>query len=329
MIAGDDGHNPSAFLAAAKSVERFGADDPRLHIALRNAARSYHYSNPALAESVAKRDILNLEKIDTDFPDIVYDCYELAGIYTRAQRYAESDAMIQRALNNRRKWRDLSSNDPYNAVLYANLYVNACLQGKNDQANAARSQMITAIQELHNEVRRANCLTRLQDFFYHIGYFCQEHRLPQARQFLEKALDCSTQAASYYQKDGPLLFYTGQLFSSGEIANILGDTDKAEQFLRTSLAATHDHMSFLKRNAWSDVYLLCQIMCSKRRYQEAQQLQERYFSQLAQAAGPNDPFYKRVLEQSAGFWQRQGRVDLAKSLFKRAEQLAKLDDTRR
>jgi tetratricopeptide (TPR) repeat protein len=320
MVGGNSGDGAASFLAAARSVEAFGAEDPRLHVALRNAAHSYCYSNPALAESLFKRDISNLKKIDVNFPEIVYDCSELAEIYTRAGKYSESDAMIEESLRIRKKWQDFSSNDPYTAALYGVLYVNACMQGKTAAADVARSQMGSTVQWLRNPTRRGDCLTKLQAYFYNNALFCREHRLPQTQAFFEMSLDCSVRATSCYKKVGMLSDYVDQLYSSAEIAMALGESDKAEPFLRTALAAGESNFDLFRSNGWPGTCLLCKILFAQRRYQEARQLQEKYLSHLTQHLSTSSPFYQKARNICADFWYKNGRPDVAKSISGEAGQ---------
>src|SRR5271167_3695233 len=60
-------------IEAVHLAEKFGEDDPRLHLALHGAgvALSWNNKDLPLAESFFKRDIAILEKLDVNFPAIV------------------------------------------------------------------------------------------------------------------------------------------------------------------------------------------------------------------------------------------------------------------
>ena len=108
MIQGKHMHNPAYYIAAANVAERFGPHDPRLHIALHNAALQSEASHASLSliESLFRKDIACLELLDTDFPDIVSDCFQLSRVYMLEQRYAQSEPLLLRALAIRKKWQD-------------------------------------------------------------------------------------------------------------------------------------------------------------------------------------------------------------------------------
>src|SRR6516164_8376638 len=98
MLAAYDTNDPRYYLAAMRLAEKYGDNDPRLHIARLNAGIHYRWSNPPLAESILQKDIIELKNLDPDFPDLVYDYYELARAYQWQGRYIEAEPPLLRAL---------------------------------------------------------------------------------------------------------------------------------------------------------------------------------------------------------------------------------------
>src|SRR5262249_3575628 len=150
---------------------------------------------PQLVESLFKRDIAFLEKLDPCFPDIASDCYELSRLYIRQNRYAQSEVLLQRAVSIRQRWQDLQSDSPFNPVIFAALYIDYIFLGKTDLAVKARKQMFEHLQRLNTKSARAKCMSSLQRLFQE--YVWEHKNLPpqQTKQYLLMAQAFSEQAA--------------------------------------------------------------------------------------------------------------------------------------
>ena len=278
----------SGFLNAMRVAEQYGEHDARLHIAMTNAGDAVKSENPALAESLFKRDISELETIDRDFPEIPCDCFQLASLYLRQRRFSEAEAQLRRAIAVRNKWRDVSSNNPFNAQLFASLYLAYYSQGDTEAAKSAYDQMLNAIQQLRLERRRTECLGVIRSLIY--NYACNQQGLSQlqVRHLNEIAWAFATEEEAGRKKIGNLHLIADQLYWSAEIALALGDLKKAESMARQSLDLVRNKLDTAKEFSTlkNDTAVLSQILCKQARYREAKELQEQLLSVLVRDYGP-------------------------------------------
>jgi tetratricopeptide (TPR) repeat protein len=293
MVQGKNRHDPACFLAAANIAEHYGPHDPRLHLALHNAALEYHHHAPhgdaKLAELLYKKDIACLEQLDKDFPDIVPDCWQLATLYTWQSRLPESEAVLLRALSIRNKWVDNESNDPYNADLYALLYINYTVEGKVTRAREARAQMLASLKRLNGKTSRAQCLSDLDDVFFN---YARDHgQLQEARQFYQAAQEFSDEAIPNW---GRINDSANQMRRSAQIAWCLHDPAKAVDLLRKSLTLYEGDFKSNHKSAYWSMRVLCEYLANQKRPGEFQQAQSRYLADTARAFGTDSPEYEEA-----------------------------------
>jgi tetratricopeptide (TPR) repeat protein len=311
MMSGKRLHDPSYFLKAVAVAEQSGEDDPRVHMALEVAAFEHRVPAPRIAESLFKKDIRVLERLDVDFPEIARDCFELSKLLNGQGRYAESQAFLTRALAIRDKWQDYSSNEPYTAEIIAALFMAYEGQGKTALANECYAKMLTAVNQLRSEVTRARCLDALQEEFAH--YVSVNPRLTpdQAKHFLIIARDLCKQSTLHYHTVSDR---AKQLTCSGLIELDLREQDKAWQFFRQSLDLAETDLAENPETASSDYACLAAILFNRNRLDEIDRLQRRWLSQWARISGITSERYARVLSEFTGFWTNNARPDLAVKL---------------
>jgi hypothetical protein len=302
-----------SFLSAVDLAEKFGEDDARLHIALYNAARVYTVSNPPLAERLFKRDVAFLEKIDGDFPDIVSDCYELANIYALQGRYAECEAMLARALAIRDKWKDMESDNPFNAELYSSLYIVSYLQRKKSQADDAYAQMQRALSVWHITKLRGTCLRLVGGNFHNYANDCKHLTVEEQNHFLRISLALSKESAACYKKIGNDYDYAAQLLEIAAIDLGLSRLADAEQITKQTLSFAESHFDSLGHLAFDALDYLGMAIGPKHRYNELQELQDKYLSQVASAYGRESEYYAGELYRCAAIWDDAKRPHLADS----------------
>jgi hypothetical protein len=316
MLLGDQGHRPSYFLKAIEVAEHFGENDPRLHIARQNAAAGYVNDNPRLAEPILREDMLDLEKLDMDFPELVYDCFQLAKVCELQGKHEEAKALLNRALAIRGKWKEISSDDPFNAQLFASLYLIYYSLGQGAEAAKARCQMDRAVLLMRNEITRAHCLSAVS---YQIKqYATSNHTLSRQRfeQLLKTAIGLSMQAADYFQKNGKTFNYAYELHLISDMYWSMGDSNSAENMTRQSLAIALNDFPNMSDLPLTDADCLSNILYSKNRLQEAQQVQERFLSQLqlAQQRGSVHRGNLGALRCFVAFWTRNGHPEIVEKL---------------
>jgi tetratricopeptide (TPR) repeat protein len=317
-----------SFLSAVDLAEKFGEDDPRLHLALYNAAMAYAVSDPMLAERLFKRDLAVLEKIDGDFPNIVSDCYELANIYAMQRRYAECEAMLARALAIREKWKDLQSDDPFNAELYSSLYMVSYLQGKNSQADDAYAQLQKALNIWHFDKLRGTCLRKVGGNFHNYVNRCKYLTVEEQNHLLRISLALTNESAACYKKIGFDCDYVLQLLDIAAIDLGLSRFADAEQVTKQALSYAENHFDSLGHFAFDALDLLAMAICPKHRYNELQDLQDKYLSQVASAYGRESKRYAHELYRCATIWDDAKRPDLADSQRKQAQLIFSKSSTR-
>jgi len=292
MVTGERTHKASYFLAAARLAEKYGRDDPRLHIALHNAAFKSLGPNPALAESLLKRDISNLERLDVNFPGIVRDCYELGTLYEGQRRYAEAEPLLLRAIAIHKKWQDIQSDDPFNAEILVALYFMYYVQGRYDEAKQVHAQMIDAVQHLHAGLTRFRCLSAVRQHLSGYVQYGQGLRPEQKQHFLEMAFEFSREALSYFHSGREC---ADELQDSAILAFALGDPKKAERLARQSLDMAATDPDCMPQPGLRAAVFLCQILSEQQRYKETKEVQNRCLAKLAQLFGTQSADYKSAL----------------------------------
>jgi tetratricopeptide (TPR) repeat protein len=317
MLAAYDTNDPRYYLAAMRLAEKYGDNDPRLHIARLNAGIHYRWSNPPLAESILQKDIIELKNLDPDFPDLVYDYYELARAYQWQGRYIEAEPPLLRALAIREKWQDVSSDDPSTAEILVCLYF--IYQQRGDRAKAAdtEAKMLDSLQAIRNELTRAHILSNVEFLVSSQANGGKMLNLPQRKELLGIARELSDRAVFFFRKYNALYDLAGQLNTSAAFARYFNERKKAEAYAQESLSLCYSDFENMRDVPIGATNQLCGIICEDGRYKEAQQLQERYLSTVAQINGTRSPKYARGLNEFAAFWEREKRPDLAKPLRQR------------
>jgi tetratricopeptide (TPR) repeat protein len=320
MLQGYDSNDVRYYLAAVNLAEKYGSGDPRLHLALCSAADKCRFADSRLAEKLLKRDIAELEKLDVNFPEIVYDCYELARIFEWQGRYAEAESVLLRALSIRKKWQDISSDNPFNAELLACLYLIYYSRGETNKANETEVRALNAVQQMRNELTRGHCLSSLEYLVRSYACVCKRLSPAQAKHLIETALGFSDRAVYYFRKHDALYDLAGQLNGSTRDALELGDDKKAERMTRESLKLAFADFDNMQEIPWIATSMLCQIVCKDGRYHEADQLHRNYLSALARLYGSSSPKYADRLNQIAIFWEGQHQSGLA-AKYRKEEKL--------
>jgi hypothetical protein len=324
MVLGKLRHEPAYFLKAVDLAQSFGANDPRLHVARQNAALHCESRNPALSEQLFKQDIADLENLDVDFPEIPFDCLELARMYELEGRHAEAESLLMRALGIRKKWHEISNEEPYNAQILAWLFVVYYGQQKEYKAEQVRHEMNEAMEKLGNEVTRARCLEEVSNLLKEYAQKGKQLSAAQSRALIETALKMSERAASLFQKNGQIGDYANQLRLSAEIYLALAEPERAQVSIKKSLALIDDKFAPGNDLAIRDTIILAEILYSAKRNQEAEQLQSGYLSKLAQQHGQLSTNYIEALNSFAGLWDSAGREDLAQAFKRKANQLSRM-----
>lgn len=319
MLSAYDTNDPRYYLAAVLLAEKYGENDPRLHIALFNAAVKYRWSNPKLAESLLKRDIADLVKLDPDFPDLVYQYFELARVYEWEARYDEAEPPLLRALAIREKWQDVSSDDPSTAEILACLYFVYQQKRETAKAAATEARMLNSLQSIRNELTRAYILGSVEFLFSSQGHSGKNLDAEQRRELIGKARDLSDRAVFYFRKHKVVYNLAGQLSTSAGFALECDDLKTAESYARESLRLSFANFEQMADVPWSGTHVLCSIVCKKGHYNEAEQLQEGYLSALARTSGSRSPKYARVLTEIAYFWEVEKQPKLAAKWKERAK----------
>lgn len=316
LIIGKRNHSdPTKCLEAMRIAEEFGEHDARLHIATISAACSLRSKNPALAESLFKRAIADLETIDSDFPEIPCYCFELAKLYTSQGRYAESEDQLRRAIAIRDRWRDLSSNNPFNAELCVLLYVDYCCQGDTRAAGDAYDRMINFVQQLRSSKRRTECLGMIRYTLFTYSQNQKDLSQAQIKRLNEIALSFASEEASSLRGTGSYHYLANQLYQTAAIYRALGDTKNSERLARQSLELVKTELNPEKELdvLRLDVLLLSEIACSQRRFKMAKDFQAWFLSVEAQTYGQRSEIYAKQLRDWAAFWKSAGHPEYAKS----------------
>lgn len=310
-----------SLLRAVSVAEKFGENDPRLHIALYNAARAYSFDHPALAESLFKRDIANLERVSVDFPDIVADCFELATIYIWRGELTKGEAVLLRGVSIRNKWKDMQSNDPPNAEIQSSLYMVYYLQGKNDKAADAQAAMLRNLAVWRSHKTRAECLVRLGGNFHNCVNFAKHISVAQQNHFLRMSLDFAKEAMAYYKEMGDQYQYDyiHMLLEVSAIDLALGNLKEAEQLSREALKLAEEKFDSYDGFAFDAMDYLVLSLAQQHRCDEALQLQDEYLHRLKQARGGETANYARKLNYCATTWETAKRIDLAERRRKEAK----------
>jgi tetratricopeptide (TPR) repeat protein len=276
-------------VAAVHVAERFGEDDPRLHIALHNAGVSLSWLNKqlALAESYFKRDIVLMEKIGPNFPSIVSDCYELANIYEQEGRYKEAEALLLRGLSIRNSWKDLHSDDPYNAELYCSLHIAYYVQGETGKANDAQAQMFKAVDIWHTDKNRNLCLFKVGNDLYKFVTRSKGLTPQQSKHLLEMSRGFTQGCVSLDLKTGNEFDRSLALQYLSDIEKALGALSDAESHSREALNLAQakfkdEHMHYA---AFCALAQLSHILVEQHRYKEMDKLVDQYLDNSAKAFG--------------------------------------------
>jgi tetratricopeptide (TPR) repeat protein len=322
LMLGAQGKDDLAkYLAAVRVAERYGEDDPRLHIALYDAGVQCSWLNkrPQLAEQLLKRDIANLEKISVTFPDIVSDCFELANVYEIQGRYGEAETLLLRALDIRKKWKDVQSDNPFNAEIYSSLYVAYYVQGNDAKAADAQSQMLNALALWQTDKTRAQCLFKLDNNFYKYATRCKHLDPVKGKHLLEMALKFAAESAACYRRlYGETAFSMANL-GVAEIYMALGRMAEAESIFRHILNIADVSQSFEKTNAFASLARLATILCSQHRINEVEQLQDQYLSKIARAFGEMSSTYVDEVKMCAEIWGNEKYPELEEKRRRQAQ----------
>jgi len=310
----------SNLLRAVTVAEKYGENDPRLHIALYNAALAYSYNHRALSESLFKRDIANLEHLSVDFPDIVSDCFELANIYIWEGELTKAEPLLLRAASIRKKWKDMQSNDPFNAEIYSSFYMVYYLQGKSDKAAEAQAEMHKNLDVWRTHKTRAECLMKLTSNFHTCVNSSKSLSTAQQNHFLRMSLELAKEAAAYYKEMGDRYEYDyiGVLLEMTAIDMGLSHLTEAEQLSRQALKLAEDKFDSLSSLAFDAVDYLVLILTPMHRCDEAERLQDEYLNRVKQAHGAESVDYARELNHCAISWEGANRIDLAEKRRKEA-----------
>jgi tetratricopeptide (TPR) repeat protein len=322
MVEGTRTHDVRLFLAAADLARQFGPHDPRLHIALRTAGLEIAHSvtDYSRAEPLFKQDIACLEYLDKDFPDIVPDLYDLAWIYLQESRYQEAEGTLLRAVQIRKKWDDMQSRDPFNAAIYAALYLTYTCQGKTLQATDADHQMRDSLKKLHSKISQAHCLYALQLIFDHFTEQHPELSATQAKQYILQAQVYSDEALTYWTR---VCDVSNQMTLSANLAWKLGEKEKSDELLRRSLQLTEGDFKSNRALAHASVLILCEHAFAQKRGRDAEKLEARYLADVAKAFGSDTPDYASALEECAFMSKYAHLYERSKAQSKQAQLLLK------
>jgi tetratricopeptide (TPR) repeat protein len=311
------------YLAAIRIAEKSGENNPRLHLALHDAAFQYAWRNRDLkrAEDFFKRDIVLLEKISTTFPDIVSDCYELADIYEWQGRYKEAEPLLLRAVAIRKKWEDLQSNDPFNAEIYTSLYILYYVQGNDSKAAEAKSQILTSLAQWHTDKTRAECLFKVDNDLYKYATRCKDLDPAKKKHLLEMALGFADQSVACERRcDGEWMGEVATINGAG-IYMALGRFAEAERILRHALSFSEENLNDRKPYAFAALAQLATILCSQHRLNEVEQLQDDYLSKIAKQFGAKSETYIAAVSGCGESWNNEKYPERARTRWNQAQSI--------
>ncbi|PWT96078.1 MAG: hypothetical protein C5B53_10365 [Candidatus Melainabacteria bacterium] len=301
MLAGKHAKQGNWYEQAVNVAEKFGEEDPRLHLALHAAAveSALHGGRNRQAEMFFKRDIALLENIGPDFPDLVSDFFELAQIYEAERRYLESERLLVRALAIRRKWEDVQSDDPFNAAILGELCIVYNDLGQTSKSSEMHAQMVEDCKQLRTSQSRATCFQTLSNLFH--NYVCNHKELPkqQKRRFLQMALEFSKLAlidAKHAVDIG------NELRKAGAICWALGDLKQSEQFFREGMDLGLDQLETIPDVASWNLIAFDDFLFAQHREREVEQLQARYLQAVAKTFGNASRAYGNALGCCADIW---------------------------
>lgn len=317
-----DTHDPRYYLAAVRLAEKYGSADPRLHIAMFNAAVHYRCTKPELAERLLKRDIADLKSLDPDFPDLVYEYYELARVYEWQGRYEEAEPVLLRALAIRDKWQDVSSDDPSTAEILACLYFAYLGMGNTSKAADTEANMRSALHSIRNELTRGHCLSSVEFLFNSQGRSGKKLIREQRRELLRKAREFSDLAVFYFRKRNEVYDLAGQLNVSAGLAAAFDELKIAEKYATESMTISFADFDNMQDIPLCSTVTLCDILLKEKRYKDGEQLIDRYLSILERSSGQKSIKFDHALLDLANFWDREKRPDLAAKLRQREKLLA-------
>ena len=306
---------------AISIAEQSGDRNPRLHLALHNAAFLCAWKNKNLdvAEGFLKRDIGLLEKISVIFPDIVSDCYELANIYEWQGRYTEAEALLLRAIDNRKKWEDLQSNDPFNAELYTSLYIIYYVQGDDAKAAEAKSQILSSLAGWHTDKTRAECLFKIDNDLFKYATRCKNLDPVKRKHLLEMALEFAEQSVACCRRYAGEWVAEVSSTNSAGIYMALGRFDEAEKILRRSLRVSEEDLAERNGYAFSALARLATILCSQHRINEVEQLQDDYLAKVAKQFGAKSETYICEVSSCGEIWGNEKYPELARARWNQAQ----------
>jgi tetratricopeptide (TPR) repeat protein len=271
------------------------------------------------AELLFKRDIVLLTKIDVDFPDLVSDYFELARIYETESRFAESEALLLRALAIRKKWQDVQSDDPFNAMILGELYIVYNGRGETARASEAHAQLLESLTQLRTKKTRGSCFHSLSCLFH--SYVLSHRRLPpdQAKRFLETALQFSNEAIANQKHPTDI---SDELRIAAHIKFELHETKQAEQLFNQSMEIAFNNPDCLRTVGLWDLEGMADVLSEQHRYRELEQLQSRYLQAIANEFGALSQDYLNALLESADIWRAHKFPDQEQKLRKQYVALA-------
>jgi tetratricopeptide (TPR) repeat protein len=316
-------HNDSvsSHIEAVRVAEKFGEDDPRLHIALHGAGvtLSWRNNNLPLAESFFKRDIAILEKLDINFPAIASDCYEWANVCEAQGKYKEAEPLLLRALAIREAWKDVQADDPYNAELYCSLYVAHYMQGQIELAADAQARMLKALELWHTDKIRALCLFKLDNNI--LRFILRAKDLPpeKKRHLLEMTLGFAKESSLYYKKGAREYDYVLSLQGIADIYRLLGNLSEAEQLERKSLLLAENKLDSMHKTAFFALAKLAHILMAQNRSGEVEQMVDEYLSKAARLFGGETIDYAEEVKMCAEIYGNESRPDLEEKRRKQAQ----------
>jgi tetratricopeptide (TPR) repeat protein len=307
-----------SYRQAVAVAEKFGEEDPRLHLALHAAAgeAAFPMHDYKTAEPLFKRDIALLEKIDLDFPDLVSDLYELAKIYEDERRYKEAEPLLLRALAIRKKWDDVQSDDPFNATILGELCLLYNDLGQTAKSKAAYDRMVEDCKQLRTKQTRAGCF-QVQSSLFH-DYVDSHKELPylQKMHFLQVALDFSKAAIANFKQD---VDSGNELRNAGNICWQMNDLKQSEHYYRESIDLAFDNIEYLPDVAGWNLKAYDKFLFAQRRDHEVEQLQTRYLETVTNTFGKTGREYGDAVKICADVWWDHKEVDRSLKLKKQSD----------
>jgi tetratricopeptide (TPR) repeat protein len=310
-------------IEAVSVAEHFGENDPRLHLALQNAAVNLSWTNNdlPLAESYFKRDIAILEKLDHNFPALASDCFELGFLYLREGRYNLAEPYLLRALAIRKVWNDLDADDPYDAEVYAALFINYDLRDESAKAAQAWTKMNEAVEVWHVDKTRALCLFKVDNCFHRVAIHAKNLSNNKKQFYLQTALHYAKASTQVLRRGANQYDYVMSIFSIGELERVLGDMPEAERMYKECLSLSEKNIDGMEYPALCTLDQLASILDHSNRWAECEVLVNDYLSKVSKTFGAQSPEYATQLDSCAQLFEHHSRTELASTTHKKAAQI--------